>query len=95
MQWHRGFEAFVWSRYDAKGDDFPNPNCGLRPSVGRRAHRRHVATDDYRHQAAPHLVPPGHFDIGCLNHRVRRLDHGDPTARLYHSQGLYHKFLLP
>src|SRR5688572_3210819 len=89
----RVLEVRVRPRNDVYGDELPDAPRRGRAGVGRRLDRRDIAADDCRYVAGPDLLPADQRDLGGLDHRVGRLDHGNQPLGLDHSQRLTHRIL--
>src|SRR5215207_2935737 len=83
---HHAAQFVVGAGDDVDADDGPDAAGRLGAGVDGGLHRGDVALHEGGDHAASGLVPPDHFDVGRLEHRVAALHQGDEAFTLQETQ---------
>src|SRR4051812_29024185 len=74
---HHSAQLIVRAGDDVHADDLSDAAGGFGAGVDGGLHRRNVSAHERRHHAAAGLVPPHHFHVRRLEHRIAALNQGD------------------
>jgi hypothetical protein len=82
------------TRDDVNRNQFTDAARSRGTGIGRRFDRSDITAHDRRYESGTDLFISDELHVGRLDHRIGRLDRGNQTLRLNHSQCFLHLLSL-